>query len=173
MGGTTVSVTTQKSSANFYLHPCNMTFICSSLPCREGCPTTAGYGPEGHALVSWRPAGPCLPAGGHSQPRASCAGRAPSPDNGAIHHRCLQERVCSSVMQCFLATLASLSPAPWLVPAEAGMKPAAVYSYSRYVPAPPVAEQCLFTALPVCSWVLQKGMFAVVQLLCSKAKDLA
>lgn len=68
--------------------------------------------------MAWRPAGPCLPAGGRSQPLASCAGRAPSPDNGAIHHRCLQERVCSGVVQCFLATSASLSPAPGLCQQE-------------------------------------------------------
>lgn len=77
---------------------------------------------HGFSKAGWQsPA--CLPGVQQTGPHASCAGCAPSPDNGAIHQRCLQERVCSEVVQHFLTASAALPPAPWFVPAAARMSP--------------------------------------------------
>lgn len=109
-----------------------------------------------------------------ASPRASCAGRAPSPDNGAIHHQCLQERVCSGVVQHFLATSASLSPAPWFVPAEAGMNLACCVFYSRYVPAPPAGWRVVVDSPPRPQLgIRERDIHCWPQLLCSKPKNLA
>lgn len=115
MSVTPVSVTMQKGSENLY------EAVAFSLA-GGGCLAAAGYRQERLVwLLRGRQSPACLLGDAASQPCASCAGRAPSPDNGAIHHGCLQERVCSGVVQRFLATSASLSPAPRFVPAEAGV----------------------------------------------------
>lgn len=144
---------------------------CYFFPCGRSCLATTGYRQERLLwLLQGQQSRACLPGVQQTSPCASCAGHAPSPDNGAIHHRCLQERVCSEVVQHFLAAAAAVTSA-WFVPAAAGMDRA---RHGRYVLAPPEGWAGAAGSSPRLQLgTRERGTQCWLQLLCSEPKDLA